>query len=232
MAFRHAIAGRLRLGPLVRLKARLEQAGQPSFSQCGEDVFLAHECHLPARGTYVDVGAGHPFRNSNTFGLYLRGWSGVVIEPNPAHVALHRIVRPRDRVVEMGVAEERASLTYYRFRNPDQNTFDPAFRDRSVAHGAVPAGERILPVAPLRDILDEAGLDGRIELMSVDCEGADLAVLRSADLSRHRPRWCVVEDLDAVTHPFKESATHAFMAEAGYRRVVQVGYSTIFRDAR
>lgn len=231
MAFKHALVSCLSLGALVRLRARIKQAGSPAFSQCGEDVFLAHECHLPDRGTYVDIGAAHPYWNSNTFGLYLKGWSGVAIEPNPAHVALHRIIRPRDVIVEMGVAEERANLTYYRFRNPDQNTFDPVFRDRSVSYGAVRAGERIVPVAPLREILDEAGVGARIDLMSVDCEGADLAVLKSADFSRHRPRWCIVEDLDAVTRPFEESAIHAFMTGAGYRRVVQVGYSTIFQDA-
>jgi len=35
------------------------------------------------RGFYVDVGAYQPQSGSNTYKLYLKGWSGITIEPNP-----------------------------------------------------------------------------------------------------------------------------------------------------
>jgi hypothetical protein len=54
-------------------------------------------------GFYIDVGAHHPFRYSNTHMLYRRGWRGINIDPIPgAKIAFDRF-RPGDINLEMGV---------------------------------------------------------------------------------------------------------------------------------
>lgn len=54
-----------------------------SFSQTGEDLIICR--HLPPveRGTFLDIGAYHPFRFSNTRRLYESGYKGVFVEPSP-----------------------------------------------------------------------------------------------------------------------------------------------------
>ena len=49
-----------------------------SFSQEGEDKILSQM--LPKKGTYLDIGCSHPIKGSNTFLLYLFGWSGTCID--------------------------------------------------------------------------------------------------------------------------------------------------------
>lgn len=44
-------------------------------------------------GTYIDIGAGDPIENSNTYYYYVRGWRGILVEPYPSCL----IYIPRDR---------------------------------------------------------------------------------------------------------------------------------------
>src|SRR5690348_6482057 len=50
-----------------------------SYSQEGEDLILARLLENTPSGLYVDIGAHHPFRFSNTRLLYERGWHGINI---------------------------------------------------------------------------------------------------------------------------------------------------------
>ena len=52
------------------------------YSQEGEDMIL-RRIFEEKNGFYVDVGAHHPRRFSNTYYFYKQGWTGISIEPNP-----------------------------------------------------------------------------------------------------------------------------------------------------
>ena len=134
-----------------------------SFSQYGEDVLL-HNLRPAHRGTYVDVGAFHPWTHSNTYKLYLRGWSGVTIEPNPDVAPLFRQVRPRDIHLVQGIAAAPSRLSYYRFREPLFNSFD--------RHHAERIQEDVtdviaIPCLPLRDVIDTHLASGPVDLVSI-----------------------------------------------------------------
>jgi len=51
-----------------------------SWSQGGEDLALLSSFPSLEIGTYIDIGAHHPSRYSNTRHLYQRGWRGVNID--------------------------------------------------------------------------------------------------------------------------------------------------------
>src|SRR4051812_47250674 len=88
---------------------------RPSYSQHGEDVWLLGQVRdLPRdRFRYVDVGANHPARLSNTYLLYRHGFSGVVIEPNEKLLGLHRRFRPRDITVRSACGEHAKLGRFY-----------------------------------------------------------------------------------------------------------------------
>lgn len=54
-----------------------------AYSQEGEDLVLNRIFGEQATGYYVDVGAHHPFRFSNTAIFYKKGWCGINIDPLP-----------------------------------------------------------------------------------------------------------------------------------------------------
>src|SRR5439155_17631004 len=53
-----------------------------------------------AQGIFVDVGANHPTEQSQTWFLELKGWSGVLIEPNSRLCQLLRAQRPASKTVQ------------------------------------------------------------------------------------------------------------------------------------
>ena len=70
-----------------------------SYAQNLEDVHLERLFADVAAGTYVDVGGGHPVADNVSFYFYLKGWRGLVVEPQEGLAAGYARVRPRDHVV-------------------------------------------------------------------------------------------------------------------------------------
>jgi hypothetical protein len=79
-----------------------------SFSQRGEDLLSL--ALLRNKGitkpSYVDIGANHPTRLSNTYLMYLLGGRGMIIEPDPDAAEAIRRTRPRDITINAGVATD------------------------------------------------------------------------------------------------------------------------------
>jgi FkbM family methyltransferase len=240
-----ASAGRLASGrpshPLARLGdlitgavAVVDVIRSVSFGQYAEDVMLATSLLPKSRGFYVDVGAYHPWKGSNTYKLYLRGWSGLTIEPNPSAEARFRRWRRRDKHLVMGVARTEEVLTYYEFTDPKRNTFSKEQAEVYVAENDVLTGSRTVPCRPLQAVLDEHAPGQAIDLLSVDCEGFDLAALSSLDLGRTRPTAILVEDFEGFQlrrRGMGHSPIEALLLDKGYEFISQNLFSSLFVDA-
>ena len=145
-------------------------------------------------GFYVDVGAHHPKRFSNTYRLYRRGWMGINIDANPGSMQMFKRVRPRDINVEAGVSSTRQELTYYVFNEPALNTFkkDLALERAGGIYSIIK--EVKIVTAPLGELLDQyLPAKTEIDLLTIDVEGLDYEVLRSNDWSRYSPEFILVE---------------------------------------
>ena len=75
-----------------------------------------------------------------------------------------------------------------------------------------PTEIRQVVVRTLDAILAEAGVE-RIDFLSVDVEGAELAVLRGFSIARYRPRLILIED------DVQDLAKHAYLEARGYKLV-------------
>ena len=213
------------------LARRLDGNFAASYAQEGEDIVLRRllEGSQAGRGFYVDIGAHHPSRFSNTYYFYKRGWRGINIEPAPNAIAQFNKIRPRDVNVQVGVAEAPGTLTYYMFDEPALNTFDPALvRQREAnTHYRVIRTETV-PVERLDAILREKLPEGQaIAFMSVDAEGLDLQVLRSNDWAAYRPQFVLTEALDFRLEQAARHPLHSFMHDIGYELVAKT-LNTLF----
>jgi FkbM family methyltransferase len=204
------------------------------FSQFGEDMVVAAMLLTLGRdrvpGFYVDVGAFDPVYASNTHMFHLRGWSGVNIDANPAAIERFRQMRPGDRNVHAAVSDRDAEVEFDIYTMPGLSTADPGTKAAYALDGRGQLAERlILRTRRLRDILDETVPAGRaIDLMSVDVEGMDLAVLRSNDWDRYAPYFLLVEDAAlSLLHP-PASEVFAFLTPLGYRLASQTYITSIY----
>ena len=181
-------------------------------------------------GFYVDVGAHHPVRFSNTYLFYRRGWRGINIDAQPGSMRLFRKHRPRDINVECGVAARVGTLSYFRFNEPALNTFD-----ESEAKLKDVAPYRIIDrvevgVRPLGDLLAEFVPAGQaIDFMTVDVEGLDAEVLGSNDWNRFRPRIVLAETLRTDILAIASCPTVRLLGEMGYKPVAKAYNTTFFQ---
>ena len=96
---------------------------QLAYSHEGEDLVLNKLFENEQDGIYVDIGANHPLRFSNTHFFYKKGWRGVNIEPNPELHQVLQEVRTDDFNFNIGISDEKDVLDYYMFNEPALNTF-------------------------------------------------------------------------------------------------------------
>ncbi len=202
------------------------------FSQEGEDVILSRLLDKEM-GFFVDVGAHHPFRFSNTYFFYKKGWKGINIDPLPGTKELFNLVRSRDINIQCGVAQTSGTLTYFCFNEPALNTFDP---EEAQLKNDLPdyfIQETIeVPVEPLKKILDELSLPPVIDFMTIDVEGMEMEVLASNDWERYRPTFLVIEQLRLDVEGIMETDVYKFLINANYKLVSRTLNSSIYQSVR
>jgi FkbM family methyltransferase len=208
-----------------------------SYAQNGEDLLLRNvveKLHLE-RPTYIDIGAYHPFVHSNTYLFYRGGGHGVLVEPNPAFTDALRKGRPRDHVLPIGIGlTEDSSADYYVMWGPgEDNTFSKEQADELVKqHGSQALKQVIkLPLRTLNHVLDDEFPNSAPDLFSIDIEGLDLAVLKTLDFARHRPKIICVETTPEGAAQ-AEDGISVLLHEHGYVKAGGNLVNSIFVDAK
>lgn len=204
--------------------------GSLHFSQEGEDIFVNRLFGDRQSGYYIDVGAHHPTRFSNTFALYKKGWRGINIDATPGSMDPFKKLRPDDINLEVAVSDKTEPLALHVFKEGALNTFDPLLSMSYTTDGWEKVDMIELQPRPLADVLDQYVPVGQtIDLLSIDVEGEDLGVLRSNDWGKYCPDVIIIE---ALGTPFLSLGSHPaiiFLASRGFVPVSRLYNSVILR---
>ena len=204
--------------------------GSLHFSQEGEDIFVGRLFDDRQSGYYIDVGAHHPTRFSNTFALYKRGWRGINIDATPGSMDAFKELRPNDINLEIAVSDKTETLALHVFKEGALNTFDPSLSASYTTDGWEKIDIIELQPRPLADVLDQYVPAGQtVDLLSIDVEGEDLGVLRSNDWGKYCPDVIIIE---ALGTPFLSLGSHpaiTFLANLGFVPVSRLYNSVILR---
>ena len=200
-----------------------------SLSQFGEDlVIVDHLANLrrPRKGIYIDAGCFDPFRFSNTRILNLMGWSGINIDASEKSIHEFQIHRPDDENICAALSDRVESNEFLTVGEGECNR---------LVRSALPVPEgmanerRVAVTTQTLKSLFEASRFSRegVDLLSVDCEGNDLAVLRGFDIGQTRPVLICIESLNEE----EADRIRAYLGERGYTHICDCGLSMIFRDS-
>lgn len=205
-----------------------------TFSQQGEDLAVSRYFNGKVNGYYVDVGAFHPIRYSNTYMFYLMGWCGINIEANPENFNLFYQLRHRDININAAIGESNQELEYYRFNEPALNTFSRSHKELWESKPGYVIKDSIrLKLRPLSDIFKEyLPSDKRIDFLSVDVEDGDLDVLKTNDWGLFRPELVLAECRLDYTKPAFHNNLVQFMQTQGYCIWEICCGTIIFRDKK
>jgi len=158
-------------------------------------------------GWFVEVGANDPVLLSQTYHLERRGWRGILVEPLRECAERLRSAR-RAQVFEVaaGAPEDEGREL------PLLVAGALSTLKASIVEDVRPSEIRQVRVRTLDSLLAEAGVD-RVDFLSVDVEGAELAVLRGFSFARYRPRLILLED------DVQDLSKHSYLEAHGYKLV-------------
>ena len=186
-------------------------------SQSSEDVYAYQNFFYNTRGgSYLEMGAldGVRFSNTKTFHDSL-GWTGLLIEANPANYGKLIGNRPGDLCVHAAICEA-PQIVHYVSKAAVGGIWElmsPTFKETwhpNVDVASLPE----IPCLPLGPVLAKFGIK-RIDFFSLDVEGGELAVLRSIDWDF--TRFGVVAVEADGTNIDKNSAVQSLMLSKGFR---------------
>ena len=186
-----------------------------SYAQNLEDFHLDLIFADMKHGTYVDVGGGHPVADNVSFWFYLKGWRGLVVEPQEDLAQIYAGVRPRDVTVSCLAGRQDGELDFHVVDG--MHGLSSAVKTNAEAAKQYGAGFKTIrkPVRRLSALIDQAKL-GAIDFLKIDVEGAEADVLAGLDLGRHRPRVIVVEAVNPNNPDASVEAWEPVLTGAGY----------------
>ena len=189
-------------------------------------------------GVFFEVGANDGLTQSNT--AYLErycGWSGILVEAIPHKYVECRENRPDSTIFHAALVSAEYDLPYVPIRYSNLMSVIAHASDADVeAHLGVGhaflknetalSGETFFaPARTATDVILESGFE-RIDLFSLDVEGAEMDVLAGIDFEKVRPRAFIIEarNINRITN---------FLAQKGYTHEQQLTHHDhLFFDSK
>jgi FkbM family methyltransferase len=155
-------------------------------SQYGEDKII--ESLLDGESKiYVDIGAGHPIINSNTWNLYQKGWRGLLVDCGSQNWYLLLKMRPGDFLCPLAVSNKTGIANFHIFE-PDcgVNSLLPNWNQgNEIITVECDTFENILKPFP--------EIRKNCSLLSIDVEGVEDLVLSGIDFTLFCPKVLIIE---------------------------------------
>lgn len=191
-----------------------------SYAQNYEDVMLIRALRGIEHGFYIDVGAQDPIEHSVTKAFYEVGWRGINIEP--VKHWFDRLVadRSHDLNLQLAASDKPGRLHLYEITDTGLSTANPEFAERHAKAG-FSVGEIEVDCLTLDEICEMHSVD-LVHFLKIDCEGAEVAVLRGFSLTGVRP-WIILVE---ATEPLSQTPTYMDWESLLTRR----GYHFVYRD--
>jgi FkbM family methyltransferase len=214
-------------------KFQKQQYWVKSFSQEGEDMVLRKEFQDKLNGFYIDIGAYHPKKYSNTYYFYSKGWRGINVDATPGSMDSFKKERPNDINLEVAISNSKSVLTYYTFNEPALNTFSQelaAIRDG--VNSFIVTSKTQIQTYSLEEILDKH-LPSNIEIdfLDVDVEGFDYQVLSSNNWNKYRPKLILAEQTGTSIEENLSTEIGLLMSHNGYKLYSFIRKVAIYKDS-
>jgi len=204
------------------------------YSQHGQDKLVTKKL-FPGKtdGTFVDIGANDGVTFSNTFLLEKAGWKGVAIEPIPA--VFDALATNRNcETVNACIAPNSGKQTFRVIRGYAQmlsglvDEYDTQHVER--IDGALDefGGEFEdiqIDCFNFNELMEKHGIF-QIDYLSIDVEGAELAILESIDYDR------IQISVISAENNYSDQRIDTLLTNRGFELYSRVGKDDFYRAAK
>lgn len=150
-----------------------------SYSQNAEESIILDYYKDKPNGKFIDVGAYHITRFSNTRALYERGFSGILVEPAPSNykaINEHYLQEPRIAVMNFAVGDPAGEIVFYESNGDAVSSSDYDHMKKWAAAGVQYSEIKVQQVG-VADFFNEFGHG--TDFLSVDTESTNISVFRA-----------------------------------------------------
>jgi FkbM family methyltransferase len=188
-----------------------------SFSQFGQDKFIL-KLMGKERGRYVEVGANHPIRLNNSFLLERCNWTGISIDPLSKYNQEWLKLR-KQTFVNVAIGDIDTTLQFVEFSGSE------SWYDMMSGFKQYIRPEDLITFSSIEYEVQVKKLDKVIpfdtfDVLLIDVEGAEMQVLKGLDLSKHRPKYVLLEN---ATFIGGDSNLRKYMRTKGYKLITRIG---------
>lgn len=212
-----------------------------SYSQSAEDLivryFLRHVMNHSGNINYLDIGANHPTKLSNTFLFYKENTpngGGVLIEPDDFMCKRLRNIRPNDTVLNVGVAsnELEEEIDFYVFNHSALSTCSKSEKDHYLNLGYSLIDVKTVKTVNINSLIQNHFESSGLDILSIDVEGLDFQILNSLHLELVRPKVIIVETIrhDSRKQLKKNDQIEVLLRNVDYSVYADTFINTIFID--
>jgi FkbM family methyltransferase len=200
-----------------------------SYAYDGADLIIKSLLREVENGFYIDLGSNHPIEHSNTYALYLSGWSGLAVDGNEKFTKLWEEIRPRDIFLNALVSDEEKEVSYTIFSEDTLSSIDPDTIQRYMEREANCEFNVIkMSTVTLQNLMNRFAKNREVHLLSVDVEGEDFNVLKGFDFKNNFPGCVVVEIKNYSLYNVFSNEIIKFMRDLGYTLVCKTPLDSFF----
>ena len=201
------------------------------YSQIGQDKFVNEKIFQGMeKGFFVDIGAHNGINLSKSYFFeQQKNWNGICVEPIPEVFELLRKNR-KCICIEGAISSENGYQDFLQIQGPIEmlSGLVDKFGFRDIERIDIALQERggsckVIKVKTytLQSILDDHNVT-HIDLLSIDSEGAELAILQSIDFKKVKIECIVTEN------NYQEKSVEEFLTMQGYRLAEKLVHDDVF----
>jgi FkbM family methyltransferase len=180
------------------------------YSQHGEQATILSYFGGTRYGTFLDIGANDGVRYSNTKALSDLGWFGTYVEPSPAAFAALRQNLPKSKAFPVAITEADGAVELFESDEASHHLISTTIASERERWGVCRFRGVMVSGWSFAKLLAES-CDTQYDFISIDAEGADLAIFKQIDLTElgvsmvcaeHNGRGLTEFDSHARAHGF------------------------------
>jgi FkbM family methyltransferase len=206
------------------------------FGQWAEDVLVRKFFSKDkVTGTYLDIGAYHPFKLSNTAHLWIMGWSGINIDANPNTIRLFNKYRPSDKNIWTAVIPNEHyenGLHQVSLMLPQESDYPSGIVAKGTVNNSMGSQRGFIkssqvPAISIPALIQKENIKN-VDYLNIDIEGFDDIILQEINFSEITPTVVTIEDYSKNFEDLIVSKISQLMNKNAYQLAARVGPTSIF----
>lgn len=189
------------------------------FSADGEDSILNKWIGGINKGFYIDLGSNFPIYASNSYGLYLNGWKGICVDPNPGLKLKYFFFRSGDIFINSAIVADKKSKKkkfYFYKNNNELNTFSKErVNIQKKIYNRVPSKVIKVEQIEVNDLIKLIN-HREVHFLNIDIEGLENIIVETLINKKIFP-WCIaIEELGKTYENLNKSKIKKLLKKNGY----------------